>query len=627
MLDVSEEHVTDSFRLMVDAVADYAVFMLDPDGVVTTWNLGAERINGYRPAEIIGRHFSIFYPPEAIASGLPAAELASAIANGRHEDEGWRLRRDGSRLWANVIITALHDRAGKLVGFGKVTRDLSERRLIEEALRESNRQLSSVFECTSDSIMTIGHDWTIVYGNNRAARELPDCGLGRNYWECFPAVLGTNIEELLRTAMNARIETGYETFYQPCQAWFRVRIFPSAAGITAFFANVTEEKKVQALLASEQNLREQRIVELGEMHAELARLNDLLHSVMNSTSDGIVQIGFDWTMLYLNKVALALSPVGVGQSYWLRNASFLGTPVESEIRRFMEERIEGTIEVAHAAHGSRFTATFYPAAHGLSVFFTNVDVQRRLEEELARERMLRDKRIEALSHMAGGLAHEISNPLAIIHGRATDLRMQTEFASAIESKEVRRACDSIVQTSDRAIKILRGLKGFAREAGKDPMEWASIYDIVQQCVDLQQSRFDRHAIELRAVLGPGLPLLLCRETQIGQILNNLLNNAFDAIQQKGCSERWVTVSACATGQELSVDVIDSGPGIDEASRQHLMEPFFTTKTGGLGMGIGLSLSRAIAQEHGGTLTLCDDDGHTCFRMTLPLGLEPAPDGA
>ena len=121
------------FRLMVESVRDYAIFMLDPAGRVATWNRGAERIKGYRAEEIIGRHFSQFYPREDLDWGKPAWELRVAAQEGRFEDEGWRVRKDGTRFWANVIITALRDpESGELVGFGKVTRDLTERKRSEE---------------------------------------------------------------------------------------------------------------------------------------------------------------------------------------------------------------------------------------------------------------------------------------------------------------------------------------------------------------------------------------------------------------------------------------------------------------------------------------------------------------
>ena len=124
------------FRLLVDAVQDYAIFMLDVQGHVSSWNRGAERIKGYRISEIIGKHFSIFYPEEDIRAGKPRRELEIAAKVGRLEDEGWRLRKDGSRFWANVIITAIRNDAGRLIGFGKVTRDFSEKIKANEALRK-----------------------------------------------------------------------------------------------------------------------------------------------------------------------------------------------------------------------------------------------------------------------------------------------------------------------------------------------------------------------------------------------------------------------------------------------------------------------------------------------------------
>jgi PAS domain S-box-containing protein len=123
------------YHSLVESVEDYAIFVLDPHGYVMTWNPGAERTKGYTAAEIIGKHFSIFYPPEDVAAGKCDRELEGAARTGRFEDEGWRLRKDGSRLWANVVISAMRNEAGDLVGFAKVTRDLTERLRNEEGLR------------------------------------------------------------------------------------------------------------------------------------------------------------------------------------------------------------------------------------------------------------------------------------------------------------------------------------------------------------------------------------------------------------------------------------------------------------------------------------------------------------
>lgn len=129
------------FRLLVDSVKDYAIFLLDVNGKVSTWNQGAERIKGYRANEIIGQHFSRFYPREAIESKWPDRELELATKEGRYTDEGLRVRKDGTTFWAHVVITALRDQSGTLRGFSKVTRDLTERRDLEEKTRQLNKEL------------------------------------------------------------------------------------------------------------------------------------------------------------------------------------------------------------------------------------------------------------------------------------------------------------------------------------------------------------------------------------------------------------------------------------------------------------------------------------------------------
>jgi two-component system, cell cycle sensor histidine kinase and response regulator CckA len=134
------------YRLLIEGVTDYAIFMIDPTGHITSWNPGAEHIKGYTAAEVLGKHFSIFYPPEDTACGKAEHELTHALAHGRFEEEGWRVRKDGSRFWANVILAPIRDALGVLVGFSKVTRDLTQRRATEIALRESEQRYRFVVE-------------------------------------------------------------------------------------------------------------------------------------------------------------------------------------------------------------------------------------------------------------------------------------------------------------------------------------------------------------------------------------------------------------------------------------------------------------------------------------------------
>jgi PAS domain S-box-containing protein len=130
-------HSEEQFRLLVDGVKDYAIFMLDKAGNVVSWNTGAEQIKGYRADEILGHHFSCFYTPEDIESEKPERELESAAKDGRYEEEGWRLRKDGSRFWASVVITALRDDSGNLRGFAKVSRDITKRIEAEAAEKKT----------------------------------------------------------------------------------------------------------------------------------------------------------------------------------------------------------------------------------------------------------------------------------------------------------------------------------------------------------------------------------------------------------------------------------------------------------------------------------------------------------
>jgi PAS domain S-box-containing protein len=177
------------FRLLVSSVTDYAIYLLDGGGRVTSWNPGAERIKGYRADEIIGRHFSQFYVPEDRARGAPEAALARARRDGRFEGEGWRLRTDGSRFWALAVIDAVRDDAGELVGFAKTTRDISERRAMEARLRESEERLRA-FTSHSPALMCMkDRDGRYRFVNDRFLERYSlrlDQVLGRTDAELFP---------------------------------------------------------------------------------------------------------------------------------------------------------------------------------------------------------------------------------------------------------------------------------------------------------------------------------------------------------------------------------------------------------------------------------------------------------
>ncbi|CRL52606.1 hybrid sensor histidine kinase/response regulator [Pseudomonas sp. URMO17WK12:I11] len=159
------------FRLLIDAVVDYAIYMIDPDGIITSWNSGARRFKGYEEAEILGQHFSRFYTEEDRRAGLPQRALDTAIDEGRFEGEGWRVRKDGTHFWSHVVIDPILDPTGKLLGFAKITRDLTDRKMAEETLKQSEQQFRLLVQSVTDyAIYMLAPDGCLTNWNQGAQR-------------------------------------------------------------------------------------------------------------------------------------------------------------------------------------------------------------------------------------------------------------------------------------------------------------------------------------------------------------------------------------------------------------------------------------------------------------------------
>ncbi len=272
------DHSAETLRLMVGSVVDYAIFALDPEGRVATWNEGARCLKQYEAEEIAGRHFSVFYPLADREAGKPQRLLDEAARNGRVEDEGWRVRKDGSRFWANVVITALRGADGELRGFAKVTRDLTERKLADEALRQSEERFRLMVEGVSDyAIFMLDPEGTVTTWNEGARRlkqyEAEEI-IGLHFSMFYPAEdrAAGKPERLLEQARNngSVADTGWRVRKDGSRFWADVVItaLHDSGGKLRGFAKVTRD-------LTERRRAEEQLREVAEReHAAAVQLRE-----------------------------------------------------------------------------------------------------------------------------------------------------------------------------------------------------------------------------------------------------------------------------------------------------------------------------------------------------------------
>ena len=307
----------EQLRLLVHGTTDYAIFMLDPQGHVVTWNSGAERLKGYKADEIIGQHFSRFYPPDAIEQGWPEHELKVASAEGRFEDEGWRLRKDGSPFWANVVITALRDEQGDLQGFSKVTRDLTARKQAEEALRRSEERFRLLVEGAKDYAIFLldpqGHVASWNAGAERIKGYSAEEIIGQHFSRFYPQEAidrGWPAHELEVAASRRAFRGRGLAAPQGRLAVLGQRRHHGAArrgrGISVGFSKITRDLTERK--RAEENAR--RLVEeaaarrAAEQNARLIQeQRERLHVTLASIGDGVISTDAQGRVDFLNPVA------------------------------------------------------------------------------------------------------------------------------------------------------------------------------------------------------------------------------------------------------------------------------------------------------------------------------------
>jgi PAS domain S-box-containing protein len=304
------------FRLLVNSVIDYAIFMLDENGYVTNWNAGAERIKGYTANEIIGQHFSIFYTPEDRAAGVPARVLKTARRDGRYEAEGWRMRKSGERFWANVVIDAVRGDHGEIVGYAKVTRDVTERRKAEQALIESERVARGIINTALDAfvqwdqqglIREWNHQAEIVFGWSRAEAVgqsiaellIPMEGRAAFQAECDRFIAGDETSLLgHRLQMEAMRRDGARLTVE-----LAMTVLPRGDGsaFNGFIRDLTD--KLLAEAAQRQTLKMEAV---GQLTGGIAHdFNNLLTAIIPSLELAKLKLGDNPTSRYLDSALRA----------------------------------------------------------------------------------------------------------------------------------------------------------------------------------------------------------------------------------------------------------------------------------------------------------------------------------
>ena len=366
------------FRLLVEGVKDYAIFMLDAGGRISTWNSGAWRIKGYEAGEILGEHFSAFYTREDVKRGHPEEVLRLAAADGQYEEEGLRVRKDGSTFWANVVITALRDEAGDLRGFAKVTRDITARKEAEERerllIREqaARERATDILESISDAFYAVDTEWRFTYVNGKAeelwGRSREEL-LGKNVWEVFPETLDAEPHRQIRRAMVEGATTEFETRLSPHGAWVAGRAYPSREGLSVYFRDVTERKRAEEEIRQSEeryrsfveqstegiwrfeleegmdtNLPEDEQASHFYRHAYLAECNDVLARMYGfARAEEIVGARLEAFLPRISPENVEYLRAFVGSGYRLNNAESEELDREGNPKRFLNN-LTGIVE-------------------------------------------------------------------------------------------------------------------------------------------------------------------------------------------------------------------------------------------------------------------------------------------
>jgi PAS domain S-box-containing protein len=619
------------FRLLVASVKDYAIFLLDPEGHVRSWNAGAQQIKGYLADEVIGKHVSIFYTPEDLAAGKPRALLDAAAAQGRVEAEGWRVRKGGSRFWADVVITALRDSDGALRGFGKVTRDLTARKEAEDKLRRGEEDLATTLYSIGDGVLAADENGRVTRINPVAERLTG--------WSEAEA-LGRPIEEVF-SIVNEQTRGKAPN---PVSRVLAEGIVVGLANHTALISRDGTERPIAdsgAPIRDAQGATRGAVLVFRDATAErraadaLRQSEENLKLMIGSIADYAI------FMLDPNGRVESWNP-GAGRITGYREDEIVGVNFSRFFTSEDVARGRPAHELRSAAEQGRFDGEGWRVCKDGTRFWAGVviapmrDTTGRLvgfvktTRDLTQSRSLQEERVRlAQAQEAVRLrdeflsiaSHELRTPLTALQ---LELQGARDRASATDEKVVQKI-DRATRVGDRLAQLVEALLDVSRIAtgrltlNLEPCDLAEpIREVVERLEESASSAGCKLSLSVSAPV-PGR----WDRLRIEQVAMNLISNAI-----KYSAGQPIDVSVSREAEMAVIEVRDKGPGIPEEQLSRIFERFERAASNRHygGMGLGLYVARQIAEAHGGTITVGNlPDAGACFTVRLPLVFAQAPD--
>jgi PAS domain S-box-containing protein len=574
-------------------------------------NMLCQRL-GYMEAELLGLTFADFTHPDDLQADVNLAEQLFANQIPYYQMEKRYFKKSGEIIWVRLTSSVIRDHQGNILYALAMVEDITGNKQAEQKLKEQ----AALLELAHDAVIVRDLQARVVFWN-RGAKDM--------YGWSAEEALGRMPHELLQTVFPVPPQE-IETVVKEQGQWEGELVHRTRAGKTIVVASRWSLQRDQygaprSILEINRNITARKHAE-----AELKIQTERLSLATRAASIGIWDLDLRTNLTVWDDTLFELFgiPKVVPMPYerWaglvhpddLPNAE---ASLERTIRLKTQDDVEfriirpdGSLRHISSAQGVVLDEHGNP----IRIVGVGMDIteRKRMEAQLAAT-----ARLSALGMMAGGVAHEINNPLAIIHASASDLLDTAKEEGHVPEDVVVRTVTRIRQTADRIARIVKSMRRIARDGSQDPFFSVHVSKIIEQTLEVCQAKFKDQSVALRLpALDPHLQIA-CREVQISQVLLNLLTNALDAVAgQPG--EKWVRMNIERRDESIVLSVVDSGPGVVPELKARIMEPFFTTKEVGKGTGLGLSLSRTIAEEHGGKLEVTEDHGHTCFSLTLPV---------